>query len=116
MGLGICLFAIVWKMKSRIPKPTSGHLDGSFFLLKCPEVGLGICLFAIARMMKPRIPKRTSGHLERATARGPEKIFRSSYYMGGVTRGRERFFSGDLAEPQQITRSRHRIDLALRII
>jgi hypothetical protein len=47
-------------MKSRIPKPTSGHLDRSFFLvsrgrvristLRCPEVGLGI-------------PDLTSGHL-----------------------------------------------------
>ena len=34
VGLGICLFAIVRKMKSRIPKPTSGHhLDRSFFLV-----------------------------------------------------------------------------------
>ena len=62
VGLGICLFAIERKMKSRIPKPTSGHhLDRSFFFW-CPEVGLGICLFAIARMTKPRIPKPTSGH------------------------------------------------------
>ena len=48
-------------MKSRIPKPTSGHLDRSFFFLvsrgrvristlRCPEVGLGI-------------PDLTSGHL-----------------------------------------------------
>ena len=40
-------------MKSRIPKPTSGHLDRSFFFLvsrgrvristlRCPEVGLGV--------------------------------------------------------------------------
>ena len=31
-------------MKSRIPKPTSGHLDRSFFF-RCPEVGLGVLTF-----------------------------------------------------------------------
>ena len=41
-------------MKPRIPKPTSGHLDRSFFFfvsrgriristLRCPEVGLELC-------------------------------------------------------------------------
>ena len=41
-------FAIVRKMKSRFPKPTSGHLD-RLFSFRCPEVSLGI-------------PNLTSGH------------------------------------------------------
>ena len=45
-------------MKPRIPKPSSGRLDRSFFL-GCPEVGLGI-------------PKPTSGHLDRSFFRRPE--------------------------------------------
>ena len=35
-------------LKPRIPKPTSGHLDRSFFFW-CPEVGLEFCNFEVSR-------------------------------------------------------------------
>ena len=43
-------------MKPRIPKPTSGHLDRSFFFVGV-RGRIRLCLFAIVRKMKVVIAK-----------------------------------------------------------